>query len=66
MEIKNVNDVRDALAQTLKDLMAGNMRVADAKERSNAAGKMINSAKVQLEYQLAQKKEPSIDFLEGS
>ena len=62
----NINELRDALLDSFGDLLSGNMRAIDAKERSNMAGKIINSAKIQLEYQVAAKREPSINFLEGN
>ena len=62
---ENINELRDALLDSFGDLLSGNMRAIDAKERSNMAGKIINSAKIQLEYQVAAKREPAIEFLEG-
>ena len=62
---ENIKELRDALLDSFGDLLSGNMRAIDAKERSNMAGKIINSAKIQLEYQVAAKREPEIAFLEG-
>ncbi len=48
--MKNVNELRDQLADTFTALSNGDIEAKTAKELANLAGKMINSAKVQLEY----------------
>jgi hypothetical protein len=45
--------------------MAGALKPKEAGELANVAGKMINSAKVQLEYYALRKETPSIKFLES-
>jgi hypothetical protein len=45
--------------------MAGAIKPKEAGELANVAGKMINSAKVQLEYYALRKETPTIDFLKG-
>jgi hypothetical protein len=45
--------------------MVGDIKPKEAGELANVAGKMINSAKVQLEYYALRKETPTIDFLKG-
>jgi hypothetical protein len=61
--MKNVVEVRDALAKAFKGLSDGAIDSKDASEMANLAGKMINSAKVQLDYHALRKDAPSIKFL---
>ena len=46
--------------QLYDDLVEGNVRVADAKERSNAFGKIVNATHLQLECAMACKKDPEL------
>tara|TARA_R100000700_G_scaffold40664_2_gene57127 strand:- start:559 stop:783 length:225 start_codon:yes stop_codon:yes gene_type:complete len=63
--IKNAQNLRWRLAQAYNECENGDMKTGQAKELANIAGKMINSAKAQLEYYALQKKEPpKMDFLE--
>lgn len=63
-KISNVNDLRNNLSDVFEALRAGNIAHKEAKEISNLAGKMINSAKVQLDYHGLRKDEDfRIDFL---
>jgi|TARA_R110000782_G_scaffold5411_1_gene18695 hypothetical protein len=48
--MKNVNDLRNNLSEVFNALRKGDIEPKEAKEISNLAGKMINSAKVQLDY----------------
>lgn len=62
--INNVNDLRDNLAVAFEELKNGTMAPKTAKEISNISGKMIASAKVQLEYHTLRKDEAvKINFL---
>tara|TARA_R110000803_G_scaffold167416_5_gene230659 strand:+ start:2008 stop:2211 length:204 start_codon:yes stop_codon:yes gene_type:complete len=62
--MKNVNELRDELGETFDGLVSGRVTPKVAKEIANVAGKMINSAKVQLDYHaLRQEKEVKINFL---
>ena len=61
--MKNVNDLRKNLASVFEDLKNGDVEVNVAKEMNNAAGKIINTCKVQLEYQHLRGSKPSIAFL---
>ena len=63
-KISNVNDLRNNLSDVFEALRNGNIAHKEAKEISNLAGKMINSAKVQLDYHSLRKDEDfKIDFL---
>ena len=61
--MKNVNELRDQLATVFAGLQSGTIPHKDASELANLAGKMINSAKVQVEYFALRKEAPNIDFL---
>jgi hypothetical protein len=49
-----------------KGLKDGTVKHNDASELANLAGKMINSAKVQVEYYALRKEAPRIAFLEST
>jgi len=55
--------LRDQLAEVFTSLKNGAIEHKDAAELANLAGKMINSAKVQVEYYALRKEAPDIDFL---
>lgn len=61
--MKNVNELRDQLANVFAGLQAGTIAHKDAAELANLAGKMINSAKVQVEYFTLRQEAPDIPFL---
>lgn len=63
--MKNVNELREQLSQVFTDLRSGKVKHSDAAELANLAGKMINSAKVQLEYYALAKEIPNITFLKS-
>ena len=48
--MKTVNELRANLSEVFDDLRTGGIEVKAASELANLAGKMINSAKVQLDY----------------
>jgi hypothetical protein len=48
--MKNVSELRNELSAVYKDLRAGDVDPKVAKELANLAGKMINSAKIQIDY----------------
>lgn len=62
--MKTVRELRDELAIVFDQLNSGAIKAKDAGELANVAGKMINSAKVQLEYYALRKETPNIPFLE--
>lgn len=63
--MKNVTELRNQLSQVFTDLRAGDIKHKEAGELANIAGKMINSAKVQLEYYALSKQTPEIPFLDN-
>jgi hypothetical protein len=63
-EIKNVKDLRDELIDVYTQLRSGELGIREVKERANVAGKIIASAKIQLEYNMFIKSGSKIEFLE--
>ena len=64
--MKTVNELRKNLSGVYEELRAGAIKHHDASELANLAGKMISSAKVQLEYYALRKQAPKIEFLEST
>ena len=62
--MKTVTQLRDELAVVFDELNSGAIKAKEAGELANVAGKMINSAKVQLEYHALRKTVPQIPFLD--
>ena len=63
--MNNCDELRAELAQTFARLKAGEIKPSEAAELANLAGKMIGSAKVQVEYYALRKESPRIDWLES-
>ena len=63
--MKNVNELRSALSAVFVELRSNKLTPLEAAELANIAGKMIRSAKVQLEYYALTKETPYIAFLES-
>jgi 5-formyltetrahydrofolate cyclo-ligase len=61
--MKTAEELRDELAAVFRDLKSGAIKHSDAAELANLAGKMISSAKVQVEYYALRKEVPDIAFL---
>jgi hypothetical protein len=61
--MKNVDELRIQLSAVFMGLKDGTIKAKDAAELANVAGKMINSAKVQVEYYALRKESPTIPFL---
>jgi len=61
--MNSVNKLRDNLSIVWGELVAGTITPQKAAEFANIAGKMINSAKVQIEYYALCKEKPEITFL---
>ena len=53
--MKNVNELRDNLSTIFEELHKGTIEVKTAAELANIAGKIINSAKAQLDYHAMRK-----------
>lgn len=64
--MKNCDELRVSLSETFEQLKAGAIKPGEAAELANLAGKMINSAKVQVEYYALRKEAPKIAFLESA
>jgi hypothetical protein len=60
---KNMTELRDELLNLFAQIGTGGVDLTVAKETSNAAGKIIKTASVQLEYAIARKAKPNIPFL---
>lgn len=61
--MNTASELRAALAQVFDQLKAGEIKPGEAAELANLAGKMIASAKVQVEYAALRKDVPLIAFL---
>jgi hypothetical protein len=64
--MKNAEALRDQLSEVFTGLRNGTVKHSEAAELANIAGKMINSARAQVEYYTLRKEEPRIAFLESS
>ena len=62
--MKNVSELRNELSTVFQSLKSGEMEHKVAAQLANVAGKMISSAKAQLDYCRDQKKTPKIPFLD--
>ncbi len=61
--MNTVNELRAELADVFQKLRAGEIKPGEAAELANLAGKMIGSAKVQVEYYALRKEPSDIAFL---
>lgn len=64
--MQNITELRESLTANYTQLKAGKMGINIAKELANTAGKIINSCKVELEYNQLMGTKPKIAFLEPS
>lgn len=64
--MKNCDELRQELALIFEKLKAGEIKPGEAAELANLAGKMIGSAKVQVEYYAMRNEAPTIVFLEAT
>ena len=62
--MRNIEELRNGLIGLYDKIKNGEIEHATAKELNNSAGKIINTAKVQLEYASLKKENPEIPFLE--
>ena len=60
----NARQLREELAATIKSLKSGELETKTAQEITNAAGKMINSAKAECDYLQYHKSARKIGFFE--
>lgn len=61
--MNNCDELRTKLSKVFDELASGAITVEQAAEAANLAGKMINSAKVQVAYYELRKESPTINFL---
>jgi hypothetical protein len=59
-----ITDIRDQLIEVFNGLRDGNVDIKDAVEINNTAGKIINTAKVQIAYSALRGEAPNIPFLD--
>ena len=62
----NVTDLRNELLKAFAELKEGSIEPKIMSELNNAAGKIINTAKVQIEYNALTKSDRTIGFLESN
>ena len=60
----NITDVRNHLLEVFDGLRAGTVDIKNAVEINNTAGKIINTAKVQIAYSALRGEAPYIPFLD--
>ena len=63
--MKNIIQLRNELCQVFDEIRSKEIAVKSAKEVVNAAGKIISSVKLELEYAALRKETPIIEFLGG-
>lgn len=63
MPSKNIKELRDTLLEDYDMLRKDPRRVVQVGELANVAGKIISSAKVELEYAALRKEKPDVEFL---
>lgn len=59
-----VTDLRNDLLKVYEGLRNGEVGLNEAKQASNVAGKILSSAKVQIEYNKLVQSKSKIEFLE--
>jgi len=59
-----ITDIRNNLIEVFNGLRDGSIDIKDAVEINNTAGKIINSAKVQIAYSALRGEAPNIPFLQ--
>jgi hypothetical protein len=64
-EIENIVDLRDSLLDSFNALKGGSLDLKTAKELTNLSGKIILSARVELDYIKYNKEERKITFLDA-
>lgn len=60
----NVKQLRDSMIESFEQLKNGELKVKEAKEITNLAGKIILSAKVQMDYNKMLNLTRQVDFLD--
>lgn len=65
-KIKNIKHLRDDLLEMYEDIKVDKVSLREAKERSNTAGKIMKTVKLELEYKTYIKDNSKIPFLDTS
>jgi hypothetical protein len=60
---KNIEELRNGLLDAYEWVKADPRRANQVKEMTNAAGKVIGTIKLELEYSMLRKETPNISFL---
>lgn len=63
--MKNVKQLRDSLLESFESLKKGELKSKKAKELTSLAGKILMSAKVELNYNQFMDNQKTIEFLEN-
>jgi hypothetical protein len=62
--LETVKDLRNDLINIYSALREGKLELKEAKEFANVSGKIMNSAKLQLDYNIHTKSQGKIKFLD--
>ena len=62
--MKNVKELRDSLVQSYVGVQKDEMPLNTAKQLANTAGRILNSVKLELEYNKAVNVKKNIEFME--
>lgn len=62
--MQNIEELRSSLLENYENLKAGKIEIKPAKELANIAGKIINTLRVQLDYNTLTGNTEKIPFLE--
>lgn len=62
--MKNINDIIEGMTRVFHGLENGDIQPRTAGEMSNAVGKIIAAARMQVEYQRLKGEVPKVEFLE--
>lgn len=63
-KIKNITDIRNSLIDVFEKLESSKMSIKDAKAMTDVSGKIISTAKTELQYNTLMKNKKRIAFLE--
>lgn len=61
--MQNITELRNSLSDNYEKMKKGEMEIKEGKELSNCAGKIIQSLKVELEYQALLGTKKEIEYL---
>jgi hypothetical protein len=64
-KLDNIKDLRDQLIELFKNVKSDKIDLRKAKELNNTSGKMLSTAKLQMEYNVYTQNKAKIKFLES-